>query len=722
MRWSLLLALLMAVALGPVHAQTGRWDDSFDFSRVRLVAAKDGLDGSGLVQLGLEFDVADGWNIYWRSPGAVGLPPSLTWDAASNIADSQVLWPVPERYTYKFPGEDVGIESMIYRGNTILPINVTLLDPGQPLFASAQVDYMVCQDQCIFAQASVSIDLFTGNAAVGLSEHAPRINAFLSQVPANNDATAGLALAGHRYDPVRQELLFELRSPIGLTAPDVLVEAPVEAPGFTFGPASVDYQAGESAALVRVPVEEFAFSGATPSEVPLRLTLVDDKRGVDLGFVDIGTPQGLGTAAWAQTPTAGRDASSGMGENLFGPDGWSFVVLVAAALAAGLILNIMPCVLPVLSLKIMAFVGASDKSRAEIRGSFLATAAGILASFWVLATMVVLLQTLGTSVGWGFQFQSPWFVGFMVALMVIFAANLFGWFEVPNVPGLAAVGGGRKGPVADFLTGALATLLATPCSAPLLAPVIGVAFAGNPATIFGLFTLIGVGMAAPYWLVVLFPNLARVLPRPGRWMFLVKIIMGLLLLGFALFLIWVLMAQLGVWVASLTLGLSLLILGVLFLRRDNGYGAGPILLGFAILALAPVTSALILPNMSSPWSGRISGDAGIDWQAFDEGKISALVADGKTVFVDVTAAWCVNCQFNKAVALDPPSVLVAFSAQNIVAMQADWTNHDPAIGAYLAQFGRAGIPFNVVYSPAYPEGEILPTALSKDIVLKALDR
>ena len=170
-----------------------------------------------------------------------------------------------------------------------------------------------------------------------------------------------------------------------------------------------------------------------------------------------------------------------------------------------------------------------------------------------------------------------------------------------------------------------------------------------------------------------------------------------------------------------TLGLSLLILGVLFLRRDQGVGAGPILLGFAILALAPATSALILPNMSSPWLGMTSGDADIDWQVFDEGKISAWVTDGKTVFVDVTAAWCVNCQFNKAVALDPPSVLAAFSAQNIVAMQADWTNHDPAIGAYLAQYGRAGIPFKW-YSPAYPEGEILPTALSKDIVLKALDR
>ena len=205
-------------------------------------------------------------------------------------------------------------------------------------------------------------------------------------------------------------------------------------------------------------------------------------------------------------------------------------------------------------------------------------------------------------------------------------------------------------------------------------------------------------------------------------MFLVKIIMGLLLLGFALFLIWVLMVQLGVWVASLTLVISLLILGLLYLRRDKGFGAGSILFGLGIFGFGTGNKRSGVAKHFPTLAGQVSADVGIVWQAFDAGKISALVADGKTVFVDVTAAWCVNCQFNKVVALDPPSVRAALGAENIVAMQADWTNHDPAIGSYLAQFGRARIPFNIVYSPAYPKGEILPTALSKDIVLKALDR
>ena len=391
---------------------------------------------------------------------------------------------------------------MIYRGNTILPIDVTLLDPGQPLFASAQVDYMVCQDQCIFAQASVSIDLFTGNAAVGLSEHAPRINAFCWQA-GQQRRDGGIGLASHRYDPVRQQLLFDLRSPIGLTALDVLVEAPIEAPGFTFGPASVDYQAGESAALVRVPVEEFAFSGATPSEVPLRLTLVDDKRGVDLGFVDIGTPQGLGTAAHANANCRAICFEWYGGEPVW--TGW----LVTGVLGGGRVGSRIDfehhavCVACPQS----EDHGICWRQRQKSRGDpwqFSCDRRRYFARSGKLATMVVLLQTLGTSVGWGFQFQSPWFVGFMVALMVIFAANLFGWFEVPNVPGLAAFGVGRKGPAVDFLTGALATLLGDTLFRPLLGPVIGVAFAGNPATIFGLFTLIG-GMAAPYWLVVCFP-------------------------------------------------------------------------------------------------------------------------------------------------------------------------------------------------------------------------
>jgi len=720
MRWSFLLTLFLAAAFGSAWAQTGRWDDSFDFSRVRLVASEEALDGGDTVQLGLEFDVAPGWNIYWRSPGAVGLPPSLTWDEASNIADSQIHWPVPERYTYKFPGEDVGIESMIYRGNTILPLTVTVSDPTQPLFARAQVEYMVCQDQCIFAEATVGIDLFTSPTSVGLSEHAPRINAFFSQVPAPNSTMAGLALANHFYDPAREELWFELHSPIALSAPDVLVEAPIDEPGFTFGPVVVDQQLGPNAVLIRIGVEEFAFSGATPNDVPLRVTLVDGKRGVDLGFIQIGSEEGLGSAAWVQA--AALEPTTGTGSAVFGPEGWSLLVLVAAAVAAGLILNVMPCVLPVLSLKVMAFVGASDQSRAEIRSSFLATAVGILVSFWILAGLIVVLQSLGTSVGWGFQFQSPWFVSFMVALMVVFAANLFGWFDVPAIPGLVAVGAGRKGPAADFLTGMLATLLATPCSAPLLAPVIGVAFAGESLTIFGLFTLIGVGMALPYWLVVLVPGIARVMPRPGPWMLLVKGALGAMLLGFALFLIWVVMAQLGIWVAALTLVTSVLILGFLYFCRHRTARVWPVLAGFTLLAAVPATSALVLPNIPPPWQGSSVAQDAIDWQPFDQSKIQSLVGDGKTVFVDVTAAWCVNCRFNKVIALDPAPVRAAFQANNIVAMQADWTNHDPAIGAYLAQFGRAGIPFNVVYSPSYPQGEILPTALSKDIVLQALDR
>ncbi len=707
----------VVLSLAPAAAQTGRWDESFDFSRVRLISAKEMLDGQALVQLGLEFDVADGWNIYWRSPGPVGLPPVVTWQDQSNIQESQIQWPVPERYTYTFPGDELGIESMVYRGNTILPIDLTIVDPNQPLFLRALVEYMVCQEQCIFGEATVALDLFVGGEETVLSEHAPRINEFASRVPFAYSPNASLGLSEHRFDPNSQELIFGLHSPIPMTAPDIFVETPEVEPGFVFGRSVVDLSAGALSATVRIPVQEIAYSGVGPMDTDLRLTLVDGERGVDLGFVRLGSPQGLSQAEWARGPVPHASTDTPSQAN-----SWPLLALVVAALAAGFILNLMPCVLPVLSLKLMAFVGRPDQSRANIRRRFLATAAGVLVSFWLLASLIVVLQYLGNSVGWGFQFQSPWFVSAMIALMVVFAANLFGWFDLPVIPGINVIGVGRASLAGDFLTGVLATLLATPCSAPLLAPVIGVAFAGDTTTIFALFTLIAIGMASPYWLVVLLPSLAQFMPKPGQWMMMLKIILGLSLLAFAMFLGWVLLTQRGIWVASSAVGLAVLVLLFLYSRRKVlGRGLGPIL-GFFLLALVPGAFAGLAPSGREVGWQSPSREGAINWISFNDAELARMVAEGKTVFVDVTATWCVNCQFNKAIAIEVDQVRQAFQEENVVAMVADWTNHDPEIGAYLSRFGRAGIPFNIVYSPTHPNGKVLPTLLTKNIVLDALDR
>ena len=713
---------LLASAFG-AQAQTGAWDSDSEFAQVRLVAAKDALDGSPTAQLGLEFEVAEGWNIYWRSPGPLGLPPELTWLDFTNVADSTLSWPVPKRYTYTFPGEaeEDGIQSLIYRDNVVLPLEVTLADPQAPLIAQARVDFMVCADLCIPASAQVRLDLFV-DPDTGLSEHAAQINAYQSQVPASVDMAGGLALVAHSFDEASQTIRFEVQSLLALTAPDVMVEAPLEAPGFTFGKPVVQIAGDAMSAVVEVPVVEVGFSGETPLNTDFRLTLVDDKRGVDLGFVRIGDPASFMPALFEPSANASGGFTGFSGGGFAGADlAWSLPLLLVMAVLAGVILNFMPCVLPVLSLKLLAFVGKAEKGDGEIRASFLATAAGIIVSFWVLAALIAALKLAGTSVGWGLQFQSPWFVSAMIALMVVFAANMFGWFELPFIPGINAVGAGQSGLGGDFLTGALATLLATPCSAPILASVIGIALTGSVGMIFVLFTLIGVGMAAPYWLVVIWPAVARLMPKPGRWMNLLKLVLGLLLLGFAIWLLAdVLLSQKGIWVA-LSVGLGVLVvLGILFLRRQAAAGLALPIASFTALLFLPIASAMVLPNQPLELGGEPEGEE-IQWVAWDLAEIDQHLAQGRTVFVDVTASWCINCKVNKAVGLDVPQVQARFQDPDLIAMKADWTNPNPAIADYLASFRRAGIPFNVVYSPANPGGKVLPAVLTPSIVLEALD-
>jgi len=688
-----LLVLLAGLAAAPgARAAAGAWAEEAQ-ARLRLVSAQQSVAGDS-VALGLEFDLQPGWKIYWRSPGDAGLPPRVDWTGSQNLAAADIAWPVPHRFSL------FGLETFGYGGQVVLPIAARLERPDAPLSLRAKVDYLICEEICIPYTAELALDLPPGDGA--RAPQAFLIDSFSSQVPGlgaeRGLGITGVSLAGSLDAPY---LRVTARSETPFKAPDLLVEAP---PGFLFGPPEVSLGDGGREARLVAAVNGPA-TGSVLEGKQITVTVTDGARGIEAATV----------ARFDVAPAAPLDLTQLAG-------------ILGLALLGGLILNLMPCVLPVLSLKLLSVVQQGGRARAAVRASFLASAAGILASFLVLAGLAVGLKAAGLAVGWGIQFQQPLFLSALAVVMALFAYNLLGLFEVP-LPGfigrLAAQGsgegGGQHSLAGNFATGALATLLATPCSAPFLGTSVGFALSRGAFEIFLIFTTLGLGLALPYLLVAAAPRLVAWLPRPGAWMVWLRRLLGLLLAATAVWLISVLAAQVGVLGASLTAGL-LLGLGLVL-------WAGPNLaprLRFATPALAGLLAlaAFALPaGVAAPPTGSAQqSETELAWRPLDAAAIAGLVAGGQVVFVDVTADWCITCQVNKKLVLTSAAVSGSLADPGVVRMRGDWTLPSEAISDYLAGFGRYGIPFNAVYGPAAPQGIALPEILTRDAVLTAIEQ
>jgi thiol:disulfide interchange protein len=398
----------------------------------------------------------------------------------------------------------------------------------------------------------------------------------------------------------------------------------------------------------------------------------------------------------------------------------SLAVTLLLAVLGGLILNAMPCVLPVLSLKIFGLVRSAGHGRAEVVRGTLATSAGILASFWALAAAAIAAHSAGAAVGWGVQFQHPGFVAFLAVVVVLFCLNLWGMFEIPLPRALAELGGTgpREGLAGHFVSGLFATLMATPCSAPFLGTAISFALAQKAPVIFAVFTALGLGMALPYLLVAAVPGVARFLPRPGAWMETVRGLMGFLLAAAAVWLFFILSSQVSPeQLAAIQLGLLAI---ALFTWLQHRVARGRALRGVAGAGIAAAVAITLL----TAWGGTgargevksltASKPAGlIPWVDFDRARAESLARGGQLVFVDVTADWCFTCKVNERLVLDTPEVARAFQEHDVVPMRADWTNRNDRIGAFLAEHGRYGIPFYLLYRPGR-EPHVFSELPSKD--------
>lgn len=645
-----------------------------------------GAQSGDTLAMGLELRMKPGWKVYWRTAGDAGFPPTLDWSGQRAIRDSRVFWPAPHRFVLN------ELQSFGYKDAVVIPFELTLAGALPPLLQS-RMSALACSDICVPVDLDLSIDANAGPDPVSDAALAAA-RAAIPGAP-RQDGLWPLALMWRKEPPA---MVLDLRSATPIKAPDVFIESD---PYLPLGSPEVAFSGDRLTARITLP---FAGTDRMPitawTDDTLTVTVTDGTHAVEARM----RPQPLQQAA---------PASAGAAQ-----PGASLLGMLLFALIGGLVLNLMPCVLPVLSIKLLSVVSHGGAARGAIRRGFLAAAAGVMAAFWLLALVLIGLKAAGGAVGWGIQFQQPLFLSLLAAVTVLFAGNMFGWFEVLLPSALADRLGKPAGEEPNlwghFLSGALAMVLATPCSAPFLGTAVGFALAAGPDRILLIFTAIALGLALPYLVIAALPGLVARLPRPGVWMLHLRTALGFALLATAAWLIHVLAGVAGDrigWLAIALAGIVLLLLRLAAHRRP------------VVPLVVAALGALVLSPLLAPARAESRIEQGpIAWQRFEsEAAVKALAVD-RVVFVDITADWCLTCQANKRLVLNHGDALAALTGPGVTTVQGDWTRPDEAIRGYLADHGRYGIPFNMVYGPGAPDGIALPELLTPGAVLEAIAR
>ncbi|HHQ4761076.1 protein-disulfide reductase DsbD family protein [Aeromonas veronii] len=666
---ALLLGCLLWQSMG-LASDTG-WLTSpqNDHARVRLQADRSTADQTRIL---LDVELESGWKTYWHSPGEGGIAPQILWDKP--VGDFQWHWPVPRHF------EVAGLSTQGYQGDVTFPLSLSY--PAEKALTGT-LRLSTCSNVCILTDYPFTLAV-DGEAPANFDFAWAKAMSTLPQ-PLPTETRIEL---GYQHN----QLQLRAERAEGWQQPSLFIDA---LEGTEFGKPALEVEG--NTLIARVPVSD-GWQGDAP-----------DLRGQSLGLLLTS-----GEQAWQGKGTIGAPlVLPGQRHSLF----W----LLGAALLGGLILNLMPCVLPVLALKLGSVLQHQAREQGAVRRQFLAASAGIIASFWVLAAMSSLLRApsfgMSGAVGWGIQFQSAGFIGFMVLVTLLFCANLLGLFEIrlPSALSTRLATSGGNGLGGHFLQGSFATLLATPCSAPFLGTAVAFALAAPLGQLWLIFTALGIGMSLPWLLVAALPRLALWLPKPGRWMNHLRILLGLMMLGSSLWLTSLLANHLGSYatgwlMVAMVLGLILAIVW--------RYGMRGFTLAIALAAL--IGSALLLSGAFSA-----QGTASVDkvvWQPLSERAITDALAQNKRVFIDVTADWCVTCKANKYNVLLRDEVQQALSAPDVVALRGDWSKPSDTIAAFLRQRGAAAVPFNQIYGPELSQGVTLSPLLDKDDLLTTLHK
>ncbi|MEM7072739.1 MAG: protein-disulfide reductase DsbD domain-containing protein [Pseudomonadota bacterium] len=710
------------LSLTPALAASGSWAQDMtgqNLASARIGTAQNAVLGE-ILDGAIEVKLKKGWKTYWHSPGDAGLPPVFDWSESSNIRDIVVHFTTPERFSL------FGFETFGYSDSAFFPIQIHHLDRNNPLTLKLRLDLLVCEEICV--PVTVHPTLHLPASPDGIDTHVDRVidHQMAAQIAQANQriprdaANSGFTLLDSTANPDSSRLDIAIGSSIALEAPDLV---PATKAGWNFASPELRYDQITGRLFASFAVTGKPDPAASLDEMPIAWTLLDNRQGWSFAAhpVRVAT-DGIPASYGAETSSYQRAASTPARPAL----SISLWVALLFALLGGLILNAMPCVLPVLSLKLASIIHHADQDRLQIRRSFLASAAGILVSFWMLALAAILVKLAGGTPGWGTQFQQPLFLFVMAAVIMVFAGTLMDWYQF-NLPGwlrsrITTRHSGRQ--TGAFFEGMFATLLATPCSAPFLGTAISFALvAEGQALPFLIFTALALGMSLPWLMVAAIPSSLRLLPAPGRWMIWLRrgLALGLFLTG--CWLLSVLSAQIppsAVMMASAAiLALMLALVLVHHRRAGTGWFAASLILAVGLLGGSLYQSFAGNQASAEDQTHKVEPE-GPTWQRFDRTVLDAYLDSGKTILVDVTADWCISCIVNKKLVLEARELQTAFVQHDVILMQADWTNPDPAIEQYLRDFDRYAIPFNAIYGPASPHGLVMPVLLTKSHILNGL--
>jgi thiol:disulfide interchange protein DsbD len=723
------LSTLLSLAVVPAGAQ------SVDAAHTRasLKAEASSLLPGSTVTLGVLLRMDPGWHTYWVNAGEAGLPTYIAWSLPDGFAAGEIQWPLP----YKFV-EAGDVMTLGYKDETMLIVPVTVpgnLRPGQTVTLTADVSWLECGNICVPGSAVVSLTLPVGDAQRDPAT-APLFDRYRNRIPARINDVRDLSVSSRE-------------------ATEAVVLALEPASNVALSQETVDFypESGGPLTVGRTIVS----GGGRTITVPVSAARRPDGPLVLRGVVVYRNAGGERVGAAVRIPLSassfGGVGGSASGQGILGKtfttieqpgSNQPLLLYLVFAVVGGLLLNIMPCVLPVIALKIFGLMKMSGNEPNKVKRLGWTFSAGILFSFLVLALIVILLQFAGSQVGWGFQFQEPLFVVAMAAVVFAFGLSLFGVYEI-QLPGaaLAGVGSlaakqekGGAGYAASFWEGVFATILATPCTAPFLGSALGFAFAQPPLVILLIFAAVAFGMALPYLLITSRPAWLKYLPKPGAWMETAKQFMGFLMMATVLWLLYILGKQLGVeavvWTGAFLLSIAVgaWLVGrfaTLTATRARAYAIWALALlivaGAYVLFMESALNvrALIAGEKAVEESGQEQAAGHIPWQRFTLTALERELGDGRPVFIDFTAEWCLTCKVNERTVLADREVVDAFAASGIVPFKADWTNRNPEITQLLRKFGRSGVPLYVVFPAGRPDAPIvLPEVITSSIIIDAL--
>ena len=667
--YAMVLTVALAVPITAHAAESNRFVSHED--SVAVVSENDGSNGSTL-QLGLLFRLANGWHIYWKDAGDAGSPPQLTLAHPAHASVGAFDWPAPDWLVTNSLGD------YVLSGTVLLPFIVSLSQPApvQGVVLGGSVRWLVCSATiCVPQQASFSLHLPGGvtsrSAAAGLFDSAretePKPSPFTAAI--SEDGTLTVSGKGLGTGSVHEAHFYPNR-------PDAIVNAASQ-------PLKV-HQGRFSLAL-----KPFKWSPKEPLAGVLEIT------------DEVGNRQAL-TIAPHLTPNEPQQSGSG----LF----WSAL----GALLGGLLLNLMPCVFPVLAIKAFSVARLGGAARSDIRAQALAYTAGVIVTMLSIGAVLEVLRAAGEKLGWGFQLQSPGFVTFTAWLVFIIGLNLSGVFEFSSrFAGIGSTSAARGGLLGSFVTGLVAVAVATPCTAPFMGAAVASALAAPPLFAFCVFLLLGVGMALPFLLIGFFPYLGQFLPRPGQWMVVLRQLLAFPMYGTAIWLLWIVAQQAGPrGVLVATAGATLLGF-VLWLLKFRGW------MPFMMRTAVAIGTIALLPLVTA---ARVNdGASSANTVPYSAAKLADLRAAGTPVLIDMSAAWCITCIVNERVALNSDSVRAQLRARHVVVMTGDWTSHDPAITEYLEAQHRDGVPLYVYYPPDHGIPVVLPQILTPSLLQRTLD-